>query len=64
MSHKLTIINSSVNYFEATRMIQTFDTGPFLLSLKRAIKKIRKALNIPLLQFLTKKHINLNSIYS
>ena len=45
-------------------MIQTFDTGPFLLSLKRAIKKIRKALNIPLLQFLTKKHINLNSMYS
>ena len=51
ISHKLTIINSRVNYFEATRMIQTSDTCPFLLSLQRTI-----------IQFLTKK--NLNCMYS
>ena len=57
ISHKLTIINSCVDYFEGTRMIQTSDTCPFLLSLQRTIKKIYKALNTTLLQFLTKKNL-------
>ena len=49
-------------YFEPVRMSQTFDTGPFLLSLHRTITKILKALKITLLQFLTEK--NLNCMYT
>ena len=48
-----------VNYFEAARMIQAkkrsttgFDEAPFILSLKRTTKTIRKPLNIISLQFL------------
>ena len=55
----MTIINLRVNYFEAARMIQTkkrsttgFDKGPFILSLKRTNKTIRKALKIISLHFL------------
>ena len=41
------------NQNRSTTGFQTFDTDPFILSLKRSTKKIRKALNITLLQFLT-----------
>ena len=41
------------NQDRSTTAFQTFDTGPFTLSLKRTTKKLRKALKIILLQYLT-----------
>ena len=41
------------NQDRSTTGFQTFDTGQFLLSLQRTIKKFRKVLKIILLQFLT-----------
>ena len=38
---------------KSTTGFQTFDTGSFILSLKRTTKNIRKTLKIILLQFLT-----------
>ena len=50
---------STCELFDSARMIQTkkksptrFDKGPFILSLKRTTKTIRKALKIIPLQFL------------